>query len=430
MKMSSDAPRMFRAGATSKHLGARIVLGCLTAALALGVATPACTTKPEAGELGTLRFAGRARGGAPLNLIPPVSDRSGNIYILYGGLNVPETEVFVGRVGGGWTGGCSLTKGDKYGVHGWVGFDEETQWYWSGDALVSVSGSSADCHRVLDRDPGTDVNLFFRAVLPWVRDAATRTTTIAFVQSPLDPAPFTAVVDLQAEILTNVREFEPADATQVTIIGVGADRETNLGFVLLQYARAGSFVVEGRFYDADAKLVATNRIRTDALPPYGVLGYLQTGSDGLVAGVLDGNRLVTFDQSGGRVREIEGMTAVGVHRWEGSLYVVGKTDDRPVVAKLDASGNLGSPQTWNASLATAEALRGPQEVRDDRSLPSRMTTWTKVTTAIGDFPFVHPHSPIEHSEGSTLSLFAGPSFDTGGARITAFAVAPVGITYP
>src|SRR5687768_10348002 len=116
----------------------------------LGLFLAACPSEPEAGEYGTFRFAGRARGKPPLNLFPPVTDRSGNIYVAYGGVTLPgETEVFVGRVGGGWTSGCSLTKGDKFGLHGWVGFDEQHQWYWSGDAFVSVSGESADCHRVL-----------------------------------------------------------------------------------------------------------------------------------------------------------------------------------------------------------------------------------------------------------------------------------------
>jgi hypothetical protein len=268
-------------------------------------------------------------------------------------------------------------------------------------------------------------------VLPWVRDAPTRTTTVALVQSPLDPTPFSAVVDLQAEILTNVRGFEPANATQVTVIGVGADREQNVGFVLVQYAQDGAFVVSARFYDADGTEIARPTIPSDALPPYGVQGYLQSSDSGLVAGILDGNRIITFDKAGGRVRDVGGdVTAVGIHRWKGALWLVGKANDRPVVAQLNSAGEVGAAKVWDASLETAASLVGEQTVRDDRSLPSRTTTWTSVVTAVGEFPFLLAHSPIEHATDSTITLIAGPSFDTGGARVTAFAVAPVGITYP
>jgi len=396
-----------------------------------GLLATACPSEPTSGEYGTFRFAGRARGKAPLNLLPPVTDRSGNIYVAYGGVTLPgETEIFVGKVGGGWTSGCSLTKGDKFGIHGWIGFDEEHQWYWSGDALISVSGESADCHRVLDRDPGTDVNLLFRGVLPWVRDAPTRTTTVAFVQSPIDPQPFSALVDLNAEILTNVRAFEPANATQVSILGVGAEREANLGFALVQYCIDGELTVEARFYDSDANDAGRARIPTDPLPPFAVAGYLQSNASGLVAGLLDGNKLVTFDKAGGRIQDIDGMTAIGVHRWGDDLFLVGKQNDRPVLAAITDSGGLAGAEEWGSSLDAAGELQGAQTIRDDRSLPSRQTTWASVTTAIGDFPFLSAHGLVQHTEKSTLWLVAGPSFDTGGARVTAFAVAPVGVTYP
>src|SRR5262249_37211828 len=113
----SPPPGALQSPAKSHHIrpmrtGAKLpkYVGVLPAVLAL---TAACTSPPTPGEFGPFRFAGRARGRAPLNLLPPVSDRSGNIYILYGGINVPETEVFVGRTGGGWTSGCKLSKGDR-----------------------------------------------------------------------------------------------------------------------------------------------------------------------------------------------------------------------------------------------------------------------------------------------------------------------------
>jgi hypothetical protein len=359
-----------------------------------------------------------------------VTDRSGNIYVLYGGLAVPETSVYVGRTGGGWTSGCAITKGDRFGVHGWVGFDQRRAWYWSGDALVSVAGDTGDCRRVLDRDPGTDVSLLFKGVLPAVRDAATRTTIVALVQSAIDPAPYSALVDLEVRTLTNVQVFEPADATDVTVIGTGASREDNFGVALVQYTSGGANVLEARFYDSEADETERVRIAADALPPYAIQGFMHVDASGLVAGLLQDGRIVIFDRRGGRIRDVPGMTPVGVHVWDRNLWVVGTANDRPVVAPIGGAGAIGAIVEWDASGYAAGELRGPKEVRDDRSLPSRRTTWANVTTAIGQFPFVSAHSPVQHSDGTTLWLVAGPSFDSGGARVTAFAVAPVGITYP
>ena len=87
-------------------------------------------------------------------------------------------------------------------------------------------------------------------------------------------------------------------------------------------------------------------------------------------------------------------------------------------------------QVWDASERAAANLRAPIEVNDDRALPSTTSTFTNPRTAMGEFPFLHAHSLAPHATGTTLWLAAGPSFDTGGARITAFAMAPVGVSYP
>jgi hypothetical protein len=401
-------------------------------ALALASALSACSDTTAPGEFGIFRFAGLAKGGAPLNLLPPATDRAGNVYVLYGGLRIPETAVFIGKNGGGWTSGCGLTKGDVYGVHGFVGYDEDHQWYWSGDALVSVSGATGDCHRVLDHDPVTDANLLFRAVTPWVRDAPSRRTLVALVQSPVDPLPYSARIDLDAEILTNVNSFTPGDAQEVHVLGAGADRLLAEAVVLLRYTAAnGDVHVQARFFDSEGTPTATVPIDADpGLPDYSVQGFLQLSGSGLVAGLLTTGDLVVFDQHGGKVSSIGDMSPVGVHRWGSDLFLVGEASNRPVVAKLDDAGHHGTPQVWAASEAAAANLKGTITVRDDRALPAEQVTWSSVSTAMGDFPFLHPHTLAQHAPGTTLWLVAGPSFNTGGAQITAFAMAPVGVSYP
>ncbi len=390
-----------------------------------------CPGPPEVGEYGRFRYVGRTIGEAPLPLLPPVADGSGTVYTLAGDIKLPQVTAFVSRVGGGEVGGCTFTKGDSFGAHGWVGFTQDKQFYWSGDALVEMN-SFGNCRRVLDHDPGTDADLEFKAVLPWVRDTPSRQSLVVLVRSPVDAAPLSALVDLNANLLANVRPFEPKDASDVKIIGVGADRETNQGVVLLRYNVGDEVRHEARFYDKNADLTATASIRTEPLAEYGVRGYLELADGGLIVGLLDDARLVALDRSGGRIIEIDkdSIEPVGVHRWEGRLYLVGESDGQPVIAEIGDDGVPGTPSIWEASQLAESALRGSVTILDDRSRPARNTTWTDVTSAIGNHPFLSAHSPIQHAPGTTLWLVAGPSFDTGGARITSFAMAPVGIEYP
>jgi hypothetical protein len=139
--------------------------------------------------------------------------------------------------------------------------------------------------------------------------------------------------------------------------------------------------------------------------------------------------LLTFDQGGGTVTPITSMIPVGVHAWQGNLWLVGTSNSGPVIAPIN-SGGVGAVTTWSASLATASAIGGDVGVQDDRSLPSRTTTWSNVQTATGPFPFLHAHALTQQASGTTLWLFAGPSEASGGVTITSFAMAPVGVSYP
>jgi hypothetical protein len=408
---------------------------CLGALVGLAGASPSCTPSPlGSGQYGRFRYVAKVNGDTPLRLLPPIADVNGNVYTLNGSIDFPETHAFISRVGGGEAAVCNINKGDTFGAHGWVGFAQDRAWYWSGDALVVVSQSG--CSAVLDHDPGTDSNLLFRAVLPWVRDAPSQTSLVAMVQSPIDPLPFVVRVDLNGTILTNISGFTPTDATDVTVIGVGADREANTGFVLLQYGLGGNTLVEGRFYDAAANLTGIGKVATDPLPQYAVRGYLQRSSRGLVVGLLldaDGlqGSLVSFDASGGRIVPIgNGMKPVGVHVWNGNLFLVGTKDDHPVIAAIDNRGGVLPATRWTASENAAAGLAGSIVVIDDRTLPSRDATWKPVRTATGDFPFVSPHALTQHAPDTTLWVIAGPTFEFGGGTKTAFAMAPVGVSYP
>lgn len=395
----------------------------------------ACASTLSPGDVGTLRFAGRAKGLVPLALLPPVSDPAGNLYVLNGNPTLPETHVFVGEAGGGWTATCNLTKGDQVGVHGWAGYVQSTYWYWSGAALVNVSGTDGSCHAVLDHDPSTNADLSFEAVMPGVRNLAERATLVAWVQSPTDPLPFSAQIDLEAELMTNVQQFQPSDAEDVQVIGTGGVRERERGIVLVQYREASQAFLEIRGFDADGDLTDRVQVAGGPFAKYAVQGYLEMDDGDLVAALVATNdpdnplQLLTADSKGGDVGAVNSMTPVGVHRWQGQLWLVGLANNAPVVARI-ARGGIGPTAPWSASTATASSFGATTTVRDDRSLPSRDTTWSNVTTATGLFPFLSAWSLTENAPGTTLWVFAGPADTDSTLKLTSFAVAPVGVTYP
>src|SRR5947209_5564896 len=90
------------ARAARSSMGA-IALGA--AALALG----ACSSGVlRPGEWGTLRYFGEVQGTAPLRLYPPMTDKNGDAFVLYGAPDRPEALVYVGGKSGGWSHNCHL----------------------------------------------------------------------------------------------------------------------------------------------------------------------------------------------------------------------------------------------------------------------------------------------------------------------------------
>jgi hypothetical protein len=403
----------------------------LAAAMALA-ALAGCIDYLDSGELGRVRYFGEVRGVAPLSMVPPTSDRDGNVYALYGARDLNEVELFIGHARGGWTTGCVLHEGDDRGAHGWVGRATDRAWYWSGDALVEARGSSGACTAVLDTDPSSGANLTFEAVVPLVTERPSRATVPVLIQSAADPAPYHALVDLDLGRYTDARPFEPAGATDVVVLGVGADQDGRTGFLLVRYeSPENGGVVEALYLDDEGQLVARAPILgADAAPPDAVVGYLQSVDGNRVVGLLETGELVSFDRSGGAVSGFTGFAAAGVHAWEGQLYLVGMDGEQPVVAPLDPGGQPGAAQVWEASAAARLSLGSALAVLDERSAPRKTVAWEDSISAIGEAPFVSAHSPDLYAEGTTGWLIAGPAFQVETNPQTSVAFAPVGISYP
>lgn len=393
------------------------------------IALASCGHSLETGEWGTYRFIGRVKGQAPLNVLPPVSDRNANIYTLYGAIGVTEVSAFISRAAGGSAQVCNLTKSDVYGAHGWVGFADDRAWYWSGDWLVAVP-SAGPCTPVLPEDPHTNVELQFRAVVPWVRVTPTRSSLVALIKSPTDIVPYAAMVDLARNVATNVAAL-PIAAEAVSVLGTGEDHQNEEGVVLIAVTQGGTTRMQALFFDEQANLIATSSVRGAPPPEYGVVGNLQFRSDGTVVGLTSLGSLVVFDRDGGAIVDVDkSVQPVGVHRWGDDVWLVGISGGRPVVCPIEDTGRPGPCTDWDASKSAGAALGGALEVSDDRSFPARPTKWATVRSAIGTAPFLSPHSPWPHAPDTTLWVIAGPELDANGLPTTSIAVAPVGIRYP
>ena len=385
----------------------------------------ACISTPKPGEVGKPRYAINVRGSVPLDVLPPTSDRNGNLYLLATSGDDSFVQTAIGIFGGGW-GSCSSDAigkvlGDNPVMHGWTGFTQDTAYFWAGGALFGLVGSavSGGCVNLLHSDPQTGSILYFQAIMPYVHDAPSRKSLVALLRNDTDVLPYWTYVDLNVARATTYNAFSPSDATSIIVAGVGADPSEELGFVVLQYKRGDQTFVEGRFLSVDAQVTAAVPIRgLDMVDEYGVAGNLQRSGDGLVAGLLKTGQLITFNERSGAVKSVPaGLTAVGVHLWQGKLWLVGTADGRPVIAPISANGTVGGAQVWSASEAAARSISQIGTVIDDRALPSRNVRWA-ARNATGDFPFLGPYSLDYYADGTTLWTIAGPSYDAGGASIT------------
>ena len=404
-------------------------------ALALGLLTASvgCSEPLTPGEYGLLRYAGQVRGATPLNLLPPIADRDGNVYVLYGNRkDLLETQLFVGHAEGGWSGGCRITQGNAFGLHGFIGRSENRAYYWSGEALVRSDGPTGGCKQLLRTDPASSAKLNFRAVIPWVRETPSATTTVAWIQSLTDRVPFQVVIDLDEGIYTSLSEFSPASAEEVAVIGTGGNQMATEGVIVVRYLLDGTLRTEARFVDHLGQTIdKVNLPALDDLGEFGLKGFVERNDAGLYVALDDNGQLLMFDRSGGQRVTPTGIDPVGVHRWEGGLWLVGVAGGRPAVVQIEDSGSLGKVQTWDASLEASSSLGKKADVIDDRSLPSAQIEWSNPRTAMGPFPFVHSHSMHKYATDTTAWLIAGPSFTSfGGEERTSIAFGAVGVSYP
>ncbi len=396
----------------------------LAAALLAG-----CAPGLEPGEWGTFRYFGEIRGEPPMWLLPPATDRAGNVYVLYGDRDITESAIYVGSALGGWSGGCQVHRG-SFGVHGFVGRAEDRIWFWSGDALGLADGGSGSCRELLRTDPVTGTELAFIGVAPYVYETPSRTRLLALVRGSTDDIPFYVRVDLDQETYLDPRVFEPADARDITVLGTGADPRTREGIFVLSYSSGGTQVV-AHFVDEDNTVTTSVRLDGFTAPAaYSLRGFVQVADSGLAAALTTGGQLLIFNRQSGGLKDISDFVPQGIIRWDGMLYVTGFQQGLPVVASLDSSGTVGAPQRWTTAEAADNALNGEVTVRDERSDPTRELTWQAPSSAPSELPFMTPWPLDVYTEDATGWLVAGPSYSVNTEPYTAVAFAPVGFAVP
>lgn len=401
---------------------------------AVAMCLSGCVDYLDDGDVGRPRYLGEIRGEAPLRMIPPIADRNGNVYVLYGDRDLNDNEVYTGYFGGGWSDGCASQRGDDRALHGWVGTATNRAWYHAGEGLVEVNGDTGKCGQVMETDPASNAALDFLGVVPEVRETPSRTWTVALIASPEDTTAYFVVLDLDRRRYFEAKQFEPAGAQNLRVLGAGADYSTHTGMMLVAYELDGATVVEGLFLDDQADVTARMPITgigeaTEDM----VVGHLQSTNGDTAVGLLEDGQLVAFHRTAGGVTRPAGdnMQPIGVHNWQGELFLVGtgQGGEVPAITEIDADGNAGSGRLWDSSQQAASTLSENVVVIDDRSQPMRTMTWPSPITAIHQFPFLSEHSPAHYANDTTVWLIAGPSFNAGGDRMTSVAVAPIGIAY-
>ncbi len=389
-----------------------------------------CGGQLSAGEWGTFRYFGEIQGEPPMRLIPPASDRDGNVYVLYGNTERAEHTIFVGHATGGWSGGCSAQRGD-FGVHGFTGRSDNRVWYWAGDALVAVDGDTGSCHELLSQDPVTGTELIFLGVVPWVDDTPSRTRLLALVQGATDSLPYYVVIDLDLETYTNPVAFVPENAQELVVLGTGMDEASLEGIFVVSYVSDGTRVNQVHYVDTEGELVRTvNLDLQESYDAYAIQGFVQVADNGLAAAVSSDSSLLIFNQQQGGTKVVSDFEPSGLLRWGGEIWVTGIQGANPVASLLDKNGSMGAVKTWSTSVSAADRLAGGITVLDERSDPSRQTDWNDAQTAIGTWPMISAWPLDVYTTRATAWLVAGPGYSTGNEDMTSVAFAPLGLATP
>jgi hypothetical protein len=295
---------------------------------------------------------------------------------------------------------------------------------------VEVDGRTGACQEVLSSDPVTSTTVEFRAVIPFVRQTSARSTLLALVQGVTDASPTHTVVDLDQGTYGDFRAFEPTDASDISVIGVGADHAQQRGYMVVQYTQSGSSMFEALVLDHTGdELFRVSLPSGEVLEEFAVVGELSVSETGLVAGVLGDGRVLVFNNDTGAIVSSDFFEPVGVQARGGRLWLTGLDGSDPIIAPIEESMEIGTPQAWQSAASLSSRINDGVIVLDERRDPSAQVHWKDAASALSSHPLLTPYPLDLHTIETTGWMLAGPYFESINIY-TSVAFTPVGVSFP
>lgn len=380
-----------------------------TLALAAG-----CVDGLAPGELGLGRRLGVFPGEVAA-VLPPMTDRAGNIYVATGipdATGAPQPGVaLTGGARGGWSEGCPTGTGPDGAARGWIGATAGRGWLWTSTAIVELDAVTGTCTTKLDVDPVSGANIRILAA-PFEQDTVSGPFAVAMIANGTDPTPYLVTIDLDLGVIRDSTALPGA-----TVLGAGADRAGDRGVFVVSDAASTRLV----FAKPNAGIVAEAPV-TGSIGA--LAGELAVGDDGSIAAVIGDGSVLVGTADGVGTSTMPG--AVAVERDDdGHLWLVG---DGPVVAPI-ADGVVGSPEPWTCAMTVDAELHTGVVVVDESGGKRTATKW-QARSALGEHALLASRLAPPYAVGARAWLVADPPVDRGGIAYSQLAVLPIGVSFP
>jgi hypothetical protein len=376
--------------------------------------------QPE--EIGIGRRVGLYPGEVAA-VLPPLTDEVGNLYVVTGqpdstGSPQPGT-AHSGGARGGWSAGCATGTGTLGCARGWIGASAGHGWLWTKTAIVELDVATGTCATKLDSDPVSASDVQFLAAAPLVDESVSGRFAIAILTSGAEPTPHLATIDLDLGL---VRASTPLPGAQV--FAVGADADTAEAAFLVSDA-SGAHLLVAR---AHTGIVTTIPVGAGLPAVPAEVGELAFGSDGSIAGNIDGTTLVLGTRGGVSVSTAPFSVRTVERDDAGQLWLAGTDAAGAKVASV-IGGTASPAQSWTCAAAVDQALSAGVVVIDERSGDRTATKW-HAHSAYGASALLPMRSATAYAGGARAVLGADPSVDRGGIPYSQLAVVPVGVEFP
>jgi hypothetical protein len=366
-------------------------------------------------------------------VLPPMTDRDGNIYVVTGepdATGVPQPgELWVGDPQGNWF-GCSTGDGLRGGALGWIGATSDRGWVWTGTQIMesipdyanwSEVGETALCRPKLDIDAVSQGDIFYKAVAPFVDETVSGDFAIGTITVGADPKVYVATMQLdigETGVITNT-----IDLGAVEVLATGANPSTREGAFLIRDA-AGTRIVIAKPNEKSLKTILVN----GTVPTQTLLAQMTFASDGSIAAVLDDHTVLVGNRSIATVSPAP-FTARGIETDDdGNAHLIGVASDVAQVASIH-NGALGTAQAWDVAMNVEAQLAAGVVVVDYLSGSREAHRW-QTHSATGGISLVQRYHAPAYAVGARAVLVANPAVDRGGVKYSQLAVVPVGVELP